>query len=206
MKKKKVEADIEWLEIRWQRAPLWKKKKSCVLNDEEKNLARTDLVQDCSHQSEGCGGNEPLKLGLEPQFMPGACFSFPQNDHCLSHAPLFMEYPLSTSALPYAHPVHSSSLSKTKLVSIHLWESCHGLPSPSCWLGLELRTTTHVPKASSIWCRYEVNHFLHLKITRTESMSSQRLAHAWLLNTSQINGKGINVKILKVNGTCCLVA
>lgn len=73
-------------------------------------------------------------------------------------------------------------------------------PSPSFRLGLELHATTRALFGATI------KHVLHWKITRVESVSSQRLAHVWLLNTSQTKDKGVSVKILKLNGSCCLVA
>lgn len=54
--------------------------------------------------------SKSLWLREEPHFIPGACFSFPGNDHSLSHGPLFLGDPLSAIILLYPCLVNSSSL------------------------------------------------------------------------------------------------
>lgn len=128
----------------------------------EKNLTHTYLVQDRSHQNEECVGNGPRQLGAEPQSMPGTYFSFPQNDHRLSHAPSSWRSVLAAALL---YPVHSVFL----IIQNPTWK--HPPPGVLQW-SFPLLTAglgwNWVPPAFPQHPLFDapINHFLHLKVMR----------------------------------------
>lgn len=132
--------------------------------------------------------------------MPRTYFSFLQNDHCLSHAQ--SSWRSALGSLPY--PIHSFFL----IFQSPTWK--HPPPGVLPWsfpllpAGLAWNWVPPAFPKHPLFDAPIINHFPHLKVMRVDSVFSQRLAHAWLLNTSQTirDKKSKFLKKKKNSGSC----